>query len=169
MLRVAEQAHRTDTGRQRQANEDALFARSPLFAVADGMGGARAGEVAARLAATALEEAGRSVEDVAGLISEANRRIWERSLADPKTAGMGTTVTAALVVTPRLTPLPTVVVVPFYNELRTLPTVIERLLELDALDGRVAASVVRVPGIGAEPIAARVVSWCYAAHHIRSL
>jgi protein phosphatase len=64
------------------------------------MGGARAGEVAAGLAAAALEEAGaetRGAEGVAALIVEANRRIWERSLADPRTAGMGTTVTAALV------------------------------------------------------------------------
>ena len=48
MLRVAEHFARTDTGRQRPANEDAYFERSPLFLVADGMGGAQAGEVAAR-------------------------------------------------------------------------------------------------------------------------
>ena len=46
MLRVSEQSFRTDTGRQRTANEDSLYARAPLFAVADGMGGAQAGEVA---------------------------------------------------------------------------------------------------------------------------
>jgi protein phosphatase len=77
-----------------------LVRRPPLFAVADGMGGARAGEIAARLAAAALEETRTTTtgEDaVASLIEEANRRIWERSLADPATAGMGTTVTAALV------------------------------------------------------------------------
>jgi protein phosphatase len=81
-------------------NEDSLVVRPPLFAVADGMGGARAGEIAARLAASALEEAGAAVsgeQGVASLIEEANRRIWERSLTDPATAGMGTTVTAALV------------------------------------------------------------------------
>jgi protein phosphatase len=64
------------------------------------MGGARAGEVAARLAAAALEEAGtqtRGEQGVTAMIVEANRRIWERALADPATAGMGTTVTAALV------------------------------------------------------------------------
>ncbi len=43
MLRVAEQYATTDTGRQRRANEDSLLARSPLFVVADGMGGAQAG------------------------------------------------------------------------------------------------------------------------------
>ncbi len=64
------------------------------------MGGARAGEVAAGLAAAAIEEADaeiRGPDAIAELIVEANRRIWERSLADPRTAGMGTTVTAALV------------------------------------------------------------------------
>jgi PPM family protein phosphatase len=81
-------------------NEDMLVRRPPLFAVADGMGGARAGEIAARLAAAALEEASTDAlgEDaVTSLIETANSRIWERSLADPATAGMGTTVTAALV------------------------------------------------------------------------
>jgi PPM family protein phosphatase len=81
-------------------NEDAFICEPPLFAVADGMGGARAGEIAAGLAAAALEEAGeelRGADGMAELIEEANRRIWERSLTDPQTAGMGTTVTAALV------------------------------------------------------------------------
>jgi serine/threonine protein phosphatase PrpC len=90
----------TDTGRRRMRNEDALVLRPPLFAVADGMGGARAGEIAARLAAAALEEAGTDTmgeKAVSSLIEEANRRIWQRSLTDPATAGMGTTVTAALV------------------------------------------------------------------------
>ena len=50
VLRVAEHVERTDTGRQRRANEDAFYARAPLFAVADGMGGAQAGEVASQLA-----------------------------------------------------------------------------------------------------------------------
>ena len=45
-LRIVEQAGRTDVGRQRTANEDSLVVRPPLFAVADGMGGAKAGEVA---------------------------------------------------------------------------------------------------------------------------
>jgi protein phosphatase len=81
-------------------NEDAFICEPPLFAVADGMGGARAGEIAAGLAAAALEEAGKQLSGATGmaeLIEEANRRIWERSLTDPQTAGMGTTVTAALV------------------------------------------------------------------------
>jgi PPM family protein phosphatase len=99
-VRLGRAAGVTDTGRRRLRNEDAFICEPPLFAVADGMGGARAGEIAAGLAAAALEEAGgetRGAEGVAELIAEANRRIWERSVADPRTAGMGTTVTAALV------------------------------------------------------------------------
>jgi serine/threonine protein phosphatase PrpC len=99
-MKIGRAAGVTDTGRRRLRNEDAFICEPPLFAVADGMGGARAGEVAAGLAAAALEEAGtetRGAEGVAALIVEANRRIWERSLNDPLTAGMGTTVTAALV------------------------------------------------------------------------
>jgi len=99
-MKIGRAAGVTDTGRRRLRNEDAFICEPPLFAVADGMGGARAGEVAAGLAAAALEEAGtetRGAEGVAALIVEANRRIWERALNDPLTAGMGTTVTAALV------------------------------------------------------------------------
>lgn len=99
-MRIGRSAGVTDKGRRRMRNEDMLVRRPPLFAVADGMGGARAGEIAARLAAAALEEASTDAlgEDaVTSLIETANSRIWERSLADPATAGMGTTVTAALV------------------------------------------------------------------------
>lgn len=99
-MRIGRNAGRTDTGRRRMRNEDAFICEPPLFAVADGMGGARAGEIAAGLAAAALEEAGEQLSGATGmaeLIEEANRRIWERSLTDPQTAGMGTTVTAALV------------------------------------------------------------------------
>ncbi len=102
-MKIGRAAGVTDTGRRRIRNEDAFICEPPLFAVADGMGGARAGEVAAGLAAAALEEAGsgtRGAEGVSALIVEANKRIWERSRNDPRTAGMGTTVTAALVDSP---------------------------------------------------------------------
>ena len=83
MLRIAEQFHASDLGRQRQGNEDNYFVRAPLFVVADGMGGAQAGEVASGLAAAVLEEATgdepsheRGEERVASLIQEANRRVF---------------------------------------------------------------------------------------------
>ena len=99
-MKIGRAAWLTDTGRRRMRNEDAYVFEPPLFAIADGMGGARAGEVAAGLAAHALQEARRGVVDETSLelaIAEANRRVWERSVADPSTAGMGTTVTVALV------------------------------------------------------------------------
>ena len=102
MLRVSDHVERTDTGRQRKANEDAYFARSPLFAVADGMGGAQAGEVASSLAVEVLEEGlpdgpGSVEERLAERVREANRRINELSRADDQRAGMGTTLTVAYV------------------------------------------------------------------------
>jgi PPM family protein phosphatase len=98
---VGAYAGRTDTGRRRRRNEDAYVLAPPLFAVADGMGGAQAGEVASKLAAAALEDTdpGRLIgpERVASLIQEANRRVHERSSSDPSTSGMGTTMTVAVV------------------------------------------------------------------------
>jgi PPM family protein phosphatase len=98
---VGAYAAKTDTGKKRRRNEDAFVLAPPLFAVADGMGGAQAGEVASKLAAAALEDTdpGRLTgpERVASLIQEANRRVHERSSSDPATSGMGTTMTVALV------------------------------------------------------------------------
>ncbi len=102
-MRIGRAAWKTDTGRRRMRNEDAYVFEPPLFAIADGMGGARAGEVAAGIAAAALRDERLGVVDEASLeatIAEANRRVWERSVADPSTAGMGTTVTVALVDAP---------------------------------------------------------------------
>ena len=102
-MRIGRAAGVTDTGRRRLRNEDAFVCEPPLFAVADGMGGARAGETAARLAAAALEESGGRASGQDGLVElivEANRRIWEQAVRDPSKAGMGTTVTAALVDAP---------------------------------------------------------------------
>jgi len=90
----------TDTGRKRRRNEDAYVCEPPLFAIADGMGGAQAGEVASRLAAAALKESGAEAggeQRVSDLIQEANRRVYDRSSRDPNTSGMGTTITVALV------------------------------------------------------------------------
>ena len=94
----------SDTGRRRRHNEDQYVCEPPLFAVADGMGGAQAGEIASGLAAAVLNEAGldgdrdeRGEERVARLIKEANRRVFQRSSEDEATSGMGTTMTVALV------------------------------------------------------------------------
>ncbi len=101
MLRVAEQYSGSDTGRQRRANEDALMVRSPLFVVADGMGGAQAGEVASKLAVEAFEgglpDGGEPELDLAHLAQAANARIHELSHANAEQAGMGTTLTAVYV------------------------------------------------------------------------
>jgi len=94
----------TDTGRRRRRNEDSYVCEPPLFAIADGMGGAQAGEVASRLAAavlneTVLEGAGRDLSEarITELIQEANRRVFQRSNEDAAASGMGTTMTVALV------------------------------------------------------------------------
>jgi serine/threonine protein phosphatase PrpC len=84
-------------GRRRRRNEDAFVVSPPLFAVADGMGGAKAGEIASRLAAAAVREEGSDRVDVAELIQEANRRVFERARDDASASGMGTTMTVALV------------------------------------------------------------------------
>jgi serine/threonine protein phosphatase PrpC len=101
MLRVAEQYAGTDTGRQRRANEDSSLARAPLFVVADGMGGAQAGEVASRIAVESFEpglpETPHPELELAELARAANARIHELSHANAEQAGMGTTLTAVYV------------------------------------------------------------------------
>ena len=93
-MKLAAYAGGTDPGRRRRRNEDSYVIDPPLFAVADGMGGAQAGEVASKLAAGAVKERGADVES---LVQEANRRVHQRSLEDPNTSGMGTTLTVAAV------------------------------------------------------------------------
>jgi protein phosphatase len=99
-LRIEDQAYRTDTGRQRNANEDSVFTRSPVFVVADGMGGAQAGEVASKAAAESFDRNLPSSPPELLLretIVAANRTIHEHARRDPELAGMGTTITAAIV------------------------------------------------------------------------
>ena len=101
MLRIAEHFHDSDLGRQRQGNEDNFFVRAPLFVVADGMGGAQAGEVASELAVKQFEAGlpdGREQSAaLVELIQAANARIHDEARADAQRAGMGTTLTAAYV------------------------------------------------------------------------
>jgi serine/threonine protein phosphatase PrpC len=90
---VAEHAALSDVGLQRSMNEDAFVAAPPLFAVADGMGGAQAGEVASHAAVEVLRHAldsGRTLTDAA---QEANLRIFTMAENDPSLSGMGTTLT----------------------------------------------------------------------------
>jgi serine/threonine protein phosphatase PrpC len=100
-LRIAEEAGLTDVGRQRHTNEDRYYESAPLFAVADGMGGARSGEVASQIAVdefTHHDAAGAGPEDrLAEIARAANRKIYDLARSDESHAGMGTTLTAALV------------------------------------------------------------------------
>ena len=115
----------TDVGMERKLNEDALLLadltnfnfslgarintghlseRGALLVVADGMGGAAAGEVASELAVMTLRDelAQRANEKPVSLrlkeaVENANRRIWERAQQHPELRGMGTTLTAAII------------------------------------------------------------------------
>jgi protein phosphatase len=102
VLRVADKYADSDRGQQRRGNEDAYFVRPPLFVVADGMGGAQAGEVASGIAvdvfSKGLPDGGDGAEyRLAELVHAANRQIHERSRSAAEQAGMGTTLTAAYV------------------------------------------------------------------------
>jgi PPM family protein phosphatase len=100
-VRLGETAALSHPGRRRRHNEDAYVVEPPLFAVADGMGGAKAGEVASGLAAAAVQESANDDESgearVAALIEEANRRVFRRAHEDREASGMGTTMTVALI------------------------------------------------------------------------
>ena len=100
MLRVSGHSERTDVGRQRQANEDSYLARAPLFVVADGMGGAQAGEVASLTAIQAFQAGlpdGSPDASIERTIALANHNIYEQAHSDASLAGMGTTITVAAV------------------------------------------------------------------------
>jgi serine/threonine protein phosphatase PrpC len=99
-MRIGQVAAKTDPGRKRRGNEDAFVCRPPLFAIADGMGGAQAGEVASALAVEPLNESrvdAGGERKLAELVQEANRRVHDRASTDAATSGMGTTITVALV------------------------------------------------------------------------
>jgi protein phosphatase len=98
-LRITDQAYATDTGRQRSANEDSVFVRAPVFVIADGMGGAQAGEVASKTSAESFDRElpeGPPERVLKQTIEGANRAIHKLARTDPNLAGMGTTTTAAI-------------------------------------------------------------------------
>lgn len=92
----------THVGRVRDHNEDSLLAQGMVFAVADGMGGHAAGEVASHLAVEALstlvERPPARPEDVAAVLREANSSILRSQATNPEQQGMGTTVSGLTVV-----------------------------------------------------------------------
>ena len=97
-LALVEVAHLSDTGRVRHHNEDRALATAGVLAVADGMGGAKAGEVAAQMAVDAVAGLGGDADanGVRGALERANREIRSMARDDPATSGMGTTMTAAM-------------------------------------------------------------------------
>ena len=96
----------THVGLIRPQNEDSYLCRHPLYAVADGLGGHAAGEVASALVVERLAEItladDTAIDDaqqqLAEAVRDANRRIHESATEDPEHAGMGTTVTAAVAI-----------------------------------------------------------------------
>lgn len=86
----------THVGNVRKNNQDAVLAASPLFAVADGMGGVAGGEVASALAVERLNVFGGATavepSSVLAAVQAANTAVFERRRADPSVAEMGTTV-----------------------------------------------------------------------------
>lgn len=100
-MRLASGA-RTDVGRVRAGNEDSYFVDSPLFVIADGMGGHAAGDVASATAVEVIQSKRDAIsaadpETLSEAIREANRAIWKRSADDTNLRGMGTTCTMILV------------------------------------------------------------------------
>ncbi|MBI2684340.1 MAG: protein phosphatase 2C domain-containing protein [Actinobacteria bacterium] len=97
-LAMVEVARRSDVGRRRTHNEDRDLVAPPVLAVADGLGGQRAGEVAASIAVDALARvvANPTPTALRAAAEEANRTIRRVAGRSPERAGMGTTLTALL-------------------------------------------------------------------------
>ncbi len=95
----------TTVGKVRTHNEDSLFVAPPLYVVADGMGGHRAGEVASELAVQTISQLAPGYPNAPMLeaaVEEANLAVYDMACNNVKRKGMGTTVTAALLQDARL-------------------------------------------------------------------
>lgn len=103
-------AARSDVGLVRKRNEDSGYAGPHLLAVADGVGGNVAGEVASAAAITAIaaldaQDPGPDLASaLAGAVAAASRRLQELISSDPSVEGMGTTLTALLARRPTAAP-----------------------------------------------------------------
>ena len=99
----------TDTGRHRERNEDSFLAEGRVFAVADGMGGHAAGDVASGMAIDALRPLADadvlSTRELTQVIQSANDAIVSHGFEHAPTTGMGTTVTGVALVSGDDTPL----------------------------------------------------------------
>jgi protein phosphatase len=83
----------SDTGQVRANNQDAILVAEPVFAVADGMGGHAAGEIASQVAIESLQDDDAStLAALEAAVRRANRAVWERASDDPELRGMGTTL-----------------------------------------------------------------------------
>jgi PPM family protein phosphatase len=97
-------ALQSDVGLLREGNEDSAYAGPRLLAIADGMGGHAAGEVASAVAISAiapldlrgLTDPGQMLDALAAAVASARSTLHDMSMADPATEGMGTTLTALL-------------------------------------------------------------------------
>ena len=102
MTLVLRYAVRSDVGLLREGNEDSAYAGPRLLAVADGMGGHAAGEVASALTIASMAEldseqsGGDMLKVLATAVAIANSRLQEKIIANPAVEGMGTTLTALL-------------------------------------------------------------------------
>ncbi len=131
----------TDPGRIRPDNEDNLVAEPNVFAVADGMGGHRAGEVASALAVellrTRLSTPGADLEQVVAAIAEVNGDIYRAAIGNPDQQGMGTTVTALAVIATPAEPDETATdAAPDTPADDVMPTLIEQLALANVGDSR---------------------------------
>ena len=100
MTLVLRYAVRSDVGLLREGNEDSAYAGPRLLAVADGMGGHAAGEVASSLTIASMAKldseppGGDMLAELAAAVAAANTRLQEMIIANPAVEGMGTTLTA---------------------------------------------------------------------------